>query len=125
MTRWLQAAKEAGWPLTKPTEPTEPPPALPVPEVLSVKSVLSGGVQSPLRALASRARPTGKHPDAAALADLLRVRGPMTYGAAASALGWGATRTWQAEARLRAAGLLRLDSLGRAELVEHEEWQRC
>ena len=57
------------------------------------------------------------HPDAAELADLLRLRGPTTYGAAASALGWGATRAWQAEARLRAAKMVRFDGLGRAELV--------
>ena len=40
--------------------------------------------------------------------------GPCTYGAAAVALGWGATRAWQAEARLRAAGLALIDKSGRA-----------
>ena len=52
--------------------------------------------------------------DAAALADALRLHGPMTQGAAALALGWGATRAWQAEAQLRAAGMVRLDGWGRA-----------
>jgi hypothetical protein len=32
----------------------------------------------------------------------------------AAAMGWGATRAWQAEAQLRTAGLVRFDSLGRA-----------
>jgi hypothetical protein len=32
--------------------------------------------------------------------------GPASYGAVAVALGWGATRAWQAEARLRAKGLV-------------------
>lgn len=43
----------------------------------------------------------------------LHLHGTTTYGAAATALGWGATRAWQAEARLRAAGLVRQDGLGR------------
>lgn len=38
----------------------------------------------------------------------------MTDAATLTCLGWGATRTWQAEARLRAAGLVRLDGMGRA-----------
>ena len=42
--------------------------------------------------------------------------GPATYGLAAAALGWGATRAWQAEARLRASGLVTLDRRGRAEV---------
>lgn len=41
----------------------------------------------------------------------------MTYGAAASALGWGATRAWQAEAALRAAGRIAFDPQGRAALT--------
>lgn len=44
--------------------------------------------------------------DAEALLDVLRRDGPLTCGAAAAALGWGATRAWQAEAQLRAAGLV-------------------
>ena len=52
--------------------------------------------------------------DATELLDFLRSHGPHSYGAAASALGWGATRAWQAEARLRAAGMVRHDDLGRA-----------
>lgn len=53
-----------------------------------------------------RARADGLEADAGAYLDFLRRNGPCTYGAAASALGWGATRAWQAEARLRAAGLV-------------------
>jgi hypothetical protein len=56
--------------------------------------------------------------DAAALSEALRAHGPMTQGAAARALGWGATRTWQAEAALRAAGAVHMDGWGRAELVQ-------
>lgn len=46
----------------------------------------------------------------------LREIGPTTYGAAATALGWGATRAWQAEARLRADGHVRIGKDGRAHL---------
>jgi hypothetical protein len=59
-----------------------------------------------------------QHPDAVAYLALLHREGPQTFGSMASALGWGATRAWQAEARLRAAGLVRLGVLGRAELVQ-------
>ena len=44
----------------------------------------------------------------------LHASGPTTYGAAASSLGWGATRAWQAEAKLRAAGLVRHGAYGLA-----------
>lgn len=54
--------------------------------------------------------------DTLALHALLRERGPMTYGMATSALGWGATRAWQAEAALRASGHLIFDRQGRAAL---------
>lgn len=57
-------------------------------------------------------------PDAEILLGLLRRDGPRSYGAAASALGWGAGRAWQADARLRAAGLIRYDEFGRACPVE-------
>jgi hypothetical protein len=39
--------------------------------------------------------------DATTMAAALRLHGPMTQGVAAAVLGWGATRTWQAEATLR------------------------
>jgi len=51
--------------------------------------------------------------DPEALLSYLRRTGPATYGAAAMALGWGATRAWQAEAALRGSGRVRLDFLGR------------
>lgn len=72
--------------------------------VLSVKSVLS-----------ARYVPV-TDPDA--LLAHLRESGPTTYGAAASALGWGATRAWQAEARLRACRRVRIDHLGRMAVQE-------
>jgi hypothetical protein len=43
----------------------------------------------------------------------LTLHGPMTYGAAAVALGWGATRAWQAEAQLVAEGKTTLSRAGR------------
>lgn len=49
---------------------------------------------------------------------LLRDRGPTTYGAAASALGWSPTRTWQAEAALQTAGRIQHDRIGRAVITE-------
>jgi hypothetical protein len=44
--------------------------------------------------------------DSKTLLDLLQREGPQTYGAAAAALGWGASRAWRAEASLKAAGLV-------------------
>lgn len=52
------------------------------------------------------ARADGLDPDAGAYRDRLRLHGPATYGAMAAALGWGATRAWRAEAKLRALGLV-------------------
>ena len=56
----------------------------------------------------------GPYPDAGKYLDFLRLHGPSTYGASATALGWGATRAWQAEAQLVAAGLVQHDRLGKA-----------
>lgn len=56
--------------------------------------------------------------DAAALLELLAREGPQTYGAAAVALCFGATRAWRAEAELLRAGLIRLGPLGRAMIIE-------
>ncbi|MFN3641961.1 MAG: hypothetical protein ACK4TB_03435 [Gemmobacter sp.] len=89
----------------------------PGPRSHSVHVARVAGVARP-----SRPQPT---PDAPALGDRLdadaraylarlRLHGPATYGAMAATLGWGSTRTWQAEARLRARGLVRMDELGRA-----------
>ena len=69
--------------------------------------------------VASVAAPQARNPqldtatDAETFADLLATSGPTTYGAVAVALGWGATRAWQAEARLRAAGRVQYDAGGR------------
>lgn len=49
---------------------------------------------------------TPRDSDPETFLDLLHRDGPTTYGAAAATLGWGATRAWQAEAKLRAAGLV-------------------
>jgi len=97
MSKWLEAAnRETGAGAAR-AESTEPKP------VLSVLSVLSeGGRASP-----APARADGLDPDAGAYLDRLRRHGPQSYGAMASTLGWGATRAWQAEAKLCAAGLVR------------------
>ena len=60
------------------------------------------------------AGPKGPGADALALLDLLTHNGPSTYGAAAVALGWGATRAWQAETRLRTAGKVVIGLNGKA-----------
>jgi hypothetical protein len=89
----------------------------PVSRLAGVASVAgAAGARPPESRIAPRIWANGMHPDAATLAEALRLRGPTTYGSAASALGWTATRAWQAEARLRAAGLVRFDELGRAAL---------
>lgn len=92
-------------PATIATVATNPRPALP-----RVAVVASVAAPKPKKPRADRAA------DAGQLADLLSRSGPLTYGAAAVALGWGATRAWQAEAHLRAIGGAWLDSLGRANL---------
>ena len=58
----------------------------------------------------------GAMADPARLAATLKERGPMTQGAAASALGWGATRAWQAEAALWRRRFIAYDRIGRAAL---------
>ena len=60
------------------------------------------------------ARADGLEPDAGAYLDRLQSHGPATYGAMASDMGWGATRAWQAEAKLRALGLVQMGEFGRA-----------
>ncbi len=105
MTRWLEAATRAEWAETKPTKPTKPEPQF-EPPVLSEKSVLSAG---------------DLNAEAAALWALLEREGPQTYGAAAVALGIGATRAWRAEAELRRAGRIRLGRLGRAIVLNQAE----
>jgi len=95
MSKWLEAANRetgAGADLSEPRPKS----------VVSVLSVLSEGE----RASPAPTRADGLDPDGGAYLDRLRLHGPQSYGAMASALGWGATRAWQAEAKLRAAGLV-------------------
>ena len=115
-------------PATSATTATQAPAALPVsqlsrvsqrpiaentkPRVADVASVATPPRSKPQSAPAARA--DGLDPDAAAYLDFLRLHGPATYGAMARELGWGATRTWQAEAKLRAAGLVTMGPLGKA-----------
>lgn len=110
MSKWLEAAKrESGREVMQPQRP-EPQP------VLSVTSVLSEGG----RAGPAPSRADGLEPDAGAYLDRLRLHGPATYGAMAHALGWGATRAWRAEAKLRALGLVRMGELGRAIITKKD-----
>lgn len=118
MTRWLQAARQATADETQPTEPTNSGQWANGGEgktayggVLSVLSVLSGGES------ADPARAAGLDQDARTYLDRLRLHGPASYGAMATTLGWGATRAWRAEAKLRAAGLV-MYRQGKAELTE-------
>jgi hypothetical protein len=110
MTRWLNAAKQGSGAGAEHSEPASVKPK----PVLSVLSVLSEGG----RADPAPARADGLDPDAGAYLDRLHLHGPATYGAMASAMGWGATRAWKAEAKLRAAGLVRMEPLGRAVTTE-------
>lgn len=107
-------------PATSATTATQAPPPLSVSQVsqlsqppeaqkpaFRVASVAS--VATPPRPKSQPAPPTradGLEPDAGAYLDRLRLHGPATYGTMAAALGWGATRAWRAEAKLRAAGLV-------------------
>ena len=77
------------------------------------------------------ARPRGSNPeitpcasDAETYLAVLHRSGPQTYGAMASILSWGATRAWQTEARLRAAGLVRYGALGKAQPTERNTHDR-
>lgn len=67
--------------------------------------------------LSAQARADGLSPDAGQYLDRLCLHGPATYGATATAMGWGATRAWRAEAELRALGLVRLGLNGQAEPI--------
>jgi hypothetical protein len=117
MTRWLQAARQEAIRRTELTQPTKPNELLtagaalvPGNRVLSVSSVLSEvGKLSP----ETPDRADGLETDAGAYLDRLRTFGPATYGAMATAMGWGATRAWRAEAKLRALGLVRTGEFGR------------
>lgn len=119
MTRWLQAVRQAGSPADK-TDRTDKTPPGPRPTGASaVQGNAAGPVLSVLSVLSEPGEPVHQpRTDPEAYARHLRDNGPSTYGAAAAELGWGATRAWQAEARLRAAGRIRFDHLGKAHLVE-------
>ena len=60
--------------------------------------------------------------DADAYLAALTLHGPMTYGAAAVALRWGATQAWQAEAVLMAEGRATMTREGRAIPVRAREF---
>ena len=119
MTRWLAAARRAEGLAGAPGLASSPRTAA---EVSSGSSVLSGGREASAWPASGRPKPSAvpktlaRHSDAQAYLAHLTHRGPATVGAAAAALGWGATRAWQAEARLRAAGLVKLGPSGRAEV---------
>lgn len=118
MSRWLEAARQAPMASDK-TDLTDKTHAGIVAmrqdnNPMGVKSVLSvvsaGGIVGEAPALPAKTL----HPDLAAYLAFLGSNGPATYGVAAVALGWGGTRAWQAEARLRVSGLVFIDKNGRA-----------
>ena len=76
------------------------------------------GFANPVFSDAIKAEQCGARPDPARLAVALMERGPMTQGAAASALGWTTTQAWQAEAALWRRRLIDYDRAGRAALTE-------
>jgi hypothetical protein len=125
MTRWLEAAKQPPMPADK-TDLTDLTPhqgegsgsPATASDDKSVKSVKSGrGVSGGTVSTGPAQSPDGLPADTAAYLDFLQRDGPSTYGAAAVALGWGATRAWLAEAQLKAAGLVRNDIHGKTHLV--------
>lgn len=97
-------------PATIATIATKPRPALPSVAVVA-------------RVAASQARKPreSREADAMQLVEFLSRSGPSTYGAAGSALGWGATRAWQAEAYLRALGQIGYNARGRTILAARRE----
>ena len=115
-------------PATSATPATQAPIARPVPQLSQVSQPLEprkpafsvasvATVAAPPRSkpeIMPPARADGLDPDAGAYLNRLNLHGPATYGAMASAMGWGTTRAWRAEAKLRAAGLLVYDEAGRA-----------
>ena len=103
----------AARPVSQMSQVSQPPEARkPASRVASVASVATP--PRPKLQPAPPARADRLDPDAGAYLDRLRLHGPATYGAMASTLGWGATRAWRAEAKLRAAGLVHMGELGRA-----------
>lgn len=128
MTRWLEVARGAP---AVPAQARRPAPGLEALDAFEERAAIrefDGGqtrAEAEARALAEVAQAAGiapgdlrrrwaAHPDARDYLRHLLDHGPATAGAVAVALGWGPRRAWQAEARLRAAGLVRMDNLGRA-----------
>lgn len=115
-------------PATSATTATQAPAARPVSQMSQVSqrpeaqkpafrvaSVASVATPPPAKSQpAPRADGLDPDADAGAYLDRLHLHGPATYGAMASAMGWGATRAWRAEAKLRALGLVTMGELGRA-----------
>ena len=102
-------------------EPDGPVPAtsatlatMPVRSSARVADVADVAAPKPVR------RETTPEHDTAALLTLLEREGPQTYGAAAVALGIGATRALAAETTLRRVGRIRLGPFGHANLIKVE-----
>ena len=103
-------------PVSQMSQVSQPPEARkPTFHVASVASVATPPRSKPEAMPPARA--DGLDPDAGAYLDRLHLHGPATYGAMAAALGWGATRAWRAEAKLRALGLVQY-RVGKAALTD-------
>ncbi|CAN7686253.1 hypothetical protein LJR030_003137 [Rhizobium sp. LjRoot30] len=100
-----------------PTEPDEPPAKQgkihEFPDDHAVRTTSPGRHPNPVRHLMDLLEG-----DIERYADALRSYGPMSYGMAMDALGWGATRAGKAEQALRQAGRIRFNGAGRAVLVD-------
>ena len=116
MSQWLRAAqaaeKEIPSPKTKGTEGDKSP----------FGCADSGAIQSQADLLSpfvpSVLGEGGEKSDPDTLADHLQAKGPRTYGAAASELGWGASRAWRADAELVRSGRAIYDQTGHTTLTE-------
>ena len=106
---WFDAARAMERATAQEASPA--PKASAPPEIAEIAEIAA---PLPRKSAPLQAAGNGREADASALAAHLGAHGPCTYGAAASALGWGATRAWQAEALLRAEGRIVFDGQGRA-----------
>lgn len=109
MTRWLAAAKSAS-PVPDNIDRNDKNPPARIKSILSIVSEGGGPVFEPAPA---HIEPRS---DADQYAEALHYIGPCGYGPIAVVLGWGVTRTANAEDELRKAGRIIYDQTGRGTL---------
>lgn len=106
MTRWLAAAKSAS-PLPDKIDRNDKNAPARIKSILSIVSEGGGPISEPPPAHGDPGS------DADQYAEALRQIGPCGYGPIAIFLGWGVTRTANAEEALRKAGKIIYDRTGR------------